>query len=76
MTTVRIRPTGRAFIDGVPAVEQDVTPERAGELLAYQPAAFVLVEPPPDPDPAPAGKAAKRTGSDAGPSVSPAEGKE
>lgn len=38
--TVHIVPTGNAYIPGVPAVEQDVTPERAAELLAFKPAAF------------------------------------
>lgn len=37
-----IYPTGLAYIPGVPAVQQDVTAERAAELLAYRPAAFTL----------------------------------
>ena len=46
---VRLYPTGLAFIDNVPEVVQDVTPERAAELLAYQPPAFTT-EPPPEPE--------------------------
>lgn len=37
---VRIVPVPGAFIQGVPAVEQEVDPERAKELLAYTPPAF------------------------------------
>lgn len=43
---VRIYPTGDHYIPGVPAIEQDVTPERAEELLTYHPPAFTT-------DPAP-----------------------
>lgn len=51
--TVRLIPTGDAYIPGVPAVEQDVTPERASELLAYTPAVFVTTDLPAAPaDPA------------------------
>lgn len=42
---VRLYPTRDAFISGVPAIEQDVTPEEAERLLAYQPPAFTT-EPP------------------------------
>lgn len=48
---VRIRPTGVHHIPGVPAVEQDVSPERAAELLAYRPAAFTAAPPQTEPDP-------------------------
>lgn len=37
-----IYPTGEAYIPGVPAIEQEVSDERADELLAYSPAAFTL----------------------------------
>ncbi len=46
--TVRLYPTGTAYIDGVPAVVIDVSPERAKELLAYFPPAFTT-EPPAQP---------------------------
>ncbi len=49
---VRLYPTGTAFIDNVPAVEQDVTPERAQELLAYFPPAFTVDPPQPPASPA------------------------
>lgn len=63
---VRLYPTRDAFIPGVPAIEQDVTPERAEELLAYQPPAFTT-------DPPPAVEAQQSTGpADAGPSDSEA----
>jgi hypothetical protein len=48
--TVQIYPTGIALIDNVPAVVQDVTPERAAELLAYQPPAFTTEPPATVPD--------------------------
>jgi hypothetical protein len=38
--TVKIIPVPDRYIQGVPAVPQDVSPERARELLAYTPAAF------------------------------------
>lgn len=44
---VRLYPTGLAHIDNVPSVEQDVTPERAAELLAYTPPAFTTTPPQP-----------------------------
>lgn len=47
--TVHLRPTVIAFIPGVPAVECDVSPERAAELLAWFPPAFTT-----DPPDAPA----------------------
>ncbi len=47
--TVHLYPTGYAWIPGVPAVECDVTPERAAELLAWYPPAFTI-----DPPDAPA----------------------
>lgn len=37
---IHLVPTGSHYIPGVPAVEMDVTAERAAELLAYRPAAF------------------------------------
>lgn len=43
---VRLYPTSDASIPGVPAEVQDVTPERAEELLAYQPPAFTTDPPP------------------------------
>lgn len=43
--TVRLYPLPDFHIPGVPHVEQDVTPKRAKELLAYQPPAFTT-EPP------------------------------
>ncbi len=58
--TVHLVPTGDAYIAGVPAVECDVDPETAAELLAYRPAAFVVAKrpkaaskPEPDAEPAP-----------------------
>jgi len=51
---VRIFPTPEAYIPGVPAVEQEVTPERAAELLAYHPPAFTT-SPPGAPAPEPEG---------------------
>lgn len=45
--TVRLYPTGLAHIDNVPSVVQDVTPERAAELLAYSPPAFTTTPPEP-----------------------------
>lgn len=42
---VTIYPTGDFHIPGVPAVEQDVTPKRARELLAYRPPAFTTDPP-------------------------------
>lgn len=50
-TATTIYPTGAAYIPGVPAVQQDVSPERAAELLAWTPAAFTT-DPPPPADPA------------------------
>lgn len=44
---VRLYPTGIAHIDNVPSVVQDVTPERAAELLAYFPPAFTKEPPEP-----------------------------
>jgi hypothetical protein len=44
--TVRLVPTGTAYIPGVPAVECEVDEERAAELLSYNPPAFVLAEEP------------------------------
>lgn len=38
--TVRLVPTGTAYIPGVPAVECEVSAEEAERLLAYRPAAF------------------------------------
>ena len=38
---VRLNPVPGRYIPGVPDVAQDVSPERAAELLAYTPAAFV-----------------------------------
>ena len=49
-TTVHLYPTSDHHIGGVPAVEQDVTPERARELLAYAPPAFTTDTPDPPPD--------------------------
>ena len=43
----RLYPTGTHYIAGVAAVECDVSPERAAELLAYSPPAFTT-NPPPD----------------------------
>lgn len=48
MKLTRIYPTGDFYIPGVPAIEQDVTPERAAELLAYRPPAFTT-DPPDQP---------------------------
>ena len=48
-TTVHLYPTVQAHIPGVAAVECDVAPERAAELLAYFPPAFTT-----DPPDAPA----------------------
>lgn len=48
--TVRLYPTLDFHVPGVPAVEQDVTPERAAELLAWSPAAFTTDPPDPPPD--------------------------
>lgn len=48
MKLIRIYPTGDFHIPGVPAIEQDVTPERAAELLAYRPPAFTT-DPPGEP---------------------------
>lgn len=45
---VRLYPTGDFYIPGVPAIEQDVSPERAAELLAYRPPAFTT-DPPDQP---------------------------
>lgn len=42
---VRLYPTADATVPGVPAIEQDVTPEEAERLLAYSPPAFTT-EPP------------------------------
>lgn len=55
---VRLYPTHNAFIDGVPAVITDCWPEKAAQLLAYQPPAFTTTPPagaaPPDgPEPDP-----------------------
>lgn len=50
--TVRLYPTGLAHIDNVPSLVQDVTLERAAELLAYFPPAFT--KEPPEPATAPA----------------------
>ena len=47
--TVHLYPVLGAFIPGVPAVECDVSPERAAELLAWYPPAFTT-----DPPDAPA----------------------
>jgi len=46
MSKVRLYPTGKAFIDGVPAVVTDCTPAEAERLLAYQPPAFTTTPPP------------------------------
>jgi hypothetical protein len=54
MKLVTIYPTAEAYIPGVPAIEQDVTPERAAELLAYRPPAFTTA-PPGEPAPEPEG---------------------
>lgn len=43
--TVHLTPTLDFHIPGVPAIEQDVTPERAAELLAYRPPAFTTDSP-------------------------------
>jgi hypothetical protein len=49
---VRLYPTRDASIPGVAAEVIDVTPERAAELLEYQPQAFTTDPPPPPiPDP-------------------------
>ncbi len=48
---IRIYPTATAYVPGVPAVIQDVTPDRADELLAYRPPAFTLTPPAPAPAP-------------------------
>ena len=42
---VHLFPTRDHYIPGVPAVECDVSPERAAELLAYHPPAFTLEAP-------------------------------
>ena len=39
---VHIFATGTAYIPGVEAIDQYVSPARAKELLAYRPAAFTL----------------------------------
>lgn len=44
---VRLFPVPGNTIPGVPAIEQDVTPEQAAELLAYQPPAFTTDPPKP-----------------------------
>lgn len=54
---VRLYPTGDFHIPGVPAVAQEVTPERAAELLAYRPPAFTTHPPPAEPAPEPEGTA-------------------
>jgi hypothetical protein len=54
MKLVRIYPTGTHHVPGVPAVEQEVTPDRAAELLAYRPPAFTT-SPPGKPAPEPEG---------------------
>lgn len=46
---VRLYPLPDASIPGVPAIEQDVTPERAEELLSYQPPAFTTKPPKAEP---------------------------
>ena len=47
---VHVVPTGKAFIDGVPAVEQDVTLAEAAALMAHQPPAFAIGDgPAPEP---------------------------
>jgi hypothetical protein len=51
--TVHLAPTGSAYIGGVPAVEGDYPAERAAELLAYFPPAFVIAEPAKEPPPTP-----------------------
>lgn len=38
--TIKLIPVPGVYIPGVPAMPQDVSPERAKELLAYTPAAF------------------------------------
>lgn len=38
--TIKLIPVPGAYIQGVPAVPMEVSPERAKELLAYHPAAF------------------------------------
>lgn len=55
--TVHLYPTGDYHIPGVPAVECDVTPERAAELLAYRPPAFTTDPPPGEPATEPTGPA-------------------
>lgn len=50
---VHVVPTAGYYIPGVPAVEQDVTPEVAAELLAYRPAAFTTSDTPAAPAPEP-----------------------
>lgn len=48
---VTLYPVPGQHIPGVPHVQQDVTPERAAELLAYQPPVFTTDPPsPPKPD--------------------------
>ena len=42
----RLYPTGTHYIPGVAAVECDVSPARAAELLAYSPPAFTTTPPP------------------------------
>ena len=42
---VRIYPLPGAYIPGVPHIEQEVSPEEAERLLAYQPPAFARTAP-------------------------------
>ena len=48
MKLVHLFPATGWYVPGVPAVECDVTPARAAELLAYHPPAFTTTTPPPD----------------------------
>jgi len=43
--TVHVYPTGTAFINGVPAVEQEVDEDTARVWLAHQPPAFTTDPP-------------------------------
>ncbi len=42
---VTVYPIPGMFLNGVPAVEQEVTPERADELLGYKSPAFTRIPP-------------------------------
>ena len=46
-TAVRIYPLPGAYIPGTPHIEQEVSPEEAKRLLAYQPPAYTQEAPQP-----------------------------